>query len=460
MSTTRATVGRPGIARDLRLLRIEVRRNVTIMLSPFLVVIAGLMIRDELSKTIIAIWPHSSMLVQELVALFGPAMAGACAWTASRERRRSIDDLVAITPRPAMVRHLHAWAGTLIWGFAAYALAGAFVFGYTYLKDAWGGPDWWPILTGAAAIALYSAIGYAVGALIPSRFAPPLVAAASFLSIAFLANAYNAAALFSPVTTSLSNPSDGIWYGLGEEYLPARFLFFALLTGAVLGALAVGLRRTLASSAFLLGCGGAAVAVAVLMVARGAGSVYDDDYQTRRVLPYTPVCSGTPLPVCMHPAYGKQLPRVARSINQVASPLVGVAGMSARAEQVPWTLYDPSALPTEGRLTFMWEGSKYESGDMRYAIAAALAGKNESGAVAPGQEEQPRNAARDALQTWLLARVGWDYCHPSNELSPEDRTSCRAAERFGKLSASEQRRWLNGHYADLRAGKLGLEDLP
>ena len=37
---------------------------------------------------------------------------------------------------------------------------------------------------------------------------------------------------------------------------------------------------------------------------------------------------------------------------------------------------------------------------------------------------------------------------------------CQAVERFSRLSPAEQRAWLEAHYADLRAGRLGLDDLP
>ena len=56
-----------------------------------------------------------------------------------------------------------------------------------------------------------------------------------------------------------------------------------------------------------------------------------------RAVPYTPVCSRTPLPVCLHPAYagGSELTVLATIINQIAAPVLGIPGMPARAEQVP-----------------------------------------------------------------------------------------------------------------------------
>src|SRR5262249_60685681 len=52
---------------------------------------------------------------------------------------------------------------------------------------------------------------------------------------------------------------------------------------------------------------------------------------------YTPVCSHTPLPVCVHPAYdgGSELAVLASLINKIAAPVLGVPGMPARAEQAP-----------------------------------------------------------------------------------------------------------------------------
>jgi hypothetical protein len=80
--------------------------------------------------------------------------------------------------------------------------------------------------------------------------------------------------------------------------------------------------------------------------------------------------------------------------------------------------------------------------------------------------------AQRAIATWLVRQAGWpdlDAPPPLNAV-PGNPTRANheqeladislAADRFGSLTPSEQRSWLETNLLALRAGTLALEDLP
>src|SRR5262249_34257127 len=50
---------------------------------------------------------------------------------------------------------------------------------------------------------------------------------------------------------------------------------------------------------------------------------------------YTPRCSRTPIPVCVHPAYAAFLPGVPAAVGSELTELAGLPGAPARISQVP-----------------------------------------------------------------------------------------------------------------------------
>ena len=116
-------------------------------------------------------------------AVFVPTVVGAAAWMGSREARRGLTDLLAVTARPRWARQLATWAATTCWAMVAYLGCVAVLYAVTARQATWGGPLWWPAAVGAASLPAFSALGFAAGALRPSRFTAPLVAVAAFLAL-------------------------------------------------------------------------------------------------------------------------------------------------------------------------------------------------------------------------------------------------------------------------------------
>lgn len=72
-------------------------------------------------------------------------------------------------------------------------------------------------------------------------------------------------------------------------------------------------------------------------------------------------------------------------------------------------------------------------------------------------------AAQNAIQVWMLRRADREVlCGDPRRSGPPTypAASCETAERFAALSPKEREAWLEENYAELRAGKLKLEDLP
>ena len=128
-------------------------------------------------------------------------------------------------------------------------------------------------------------------------------------------------------------------------YLPdlpiAQVMFLAGLTVAVLGALAMPggrggtwLRRPAAAiTAAGLLAAGTAVALAGTGKLDAHGMIAIPalhDAASDRPVHYTPVCSHTPVPVCLNPAYAGYLPATAAALAPVLTEIAGLPGAPAR----------------------------------------------------------------------------------------------------------------------------------
>src|SRR6185369_10926790 len=236
--------------------------------------------------------------------------------------------LLSVTSRSRWTRQLVTWAATTAWALGGYVVGVGVLYAMTASQASWGGPLWWPAVVGAASLPALAALGFAAGALRPSRFTPPLVAVAAFLALEISLQFIHGAGSYWQISPLVAGFWElGTYEGLATfyPYLPdlaiAQLIFLAGITGVLLGALGLpagaggpGLRRSAAAltAAGLLVAGGA-VALAGTgrldphgMVAIPLLHNAADD----RPIPYTPVCRPIPIPVCLHPAYTAYLPSV------------------------------------------------------------------------------------------------------------------------------------------------------
>ncbi len=472
------------------LLRIEARRNIGLWLWPLLVGLALFLAYADGLAWRVTFWVQASVLVRDGLLIVGPALGGAAAWMGGRERRRKIGDLLATTPRPAWARWSVTWAATAFWGALAYVLAGAYVLALAVRHTEWGGPVAWPMLVGLVAVPAYGAVGYALGSLLPSRFTAPLVAIA-LLVLPVVVGWGSRSGTFGPATrlsaldalhylSPVATLDSSVWYGVRPNVGWPQALFLLGLTCLALGGLALrGERGRAAWSAFLTGGALVAVAVAILLDASPPSATllgvsrfsnvpspllarYD------RLIPYTPVCAGAPVPVCVHPAYRSYLASEAPVINRLIAPLVGIPGAPVRAEQLPH-----GQIGVIGRvLTFLPDNGNNATDQYFFGnIAQALVGYDVVGPLPPCPGDPTLRAcidAQNAIGIWLVHQAGLrlDIVNAGGTtLQPYfggvdwDATSA-AASRFAALGWERQRAWLRAHYITLRHGGVPLKDLP
>ena len=282
-------------------------------------------------------------------------MAGAAAWMGSREGRRHTTDLVTITARPRWARLLATWAATTCWALVGYLGCVAVLYGVTARQATWGGPLWWPAAVAAASLPALSALGFAAGALVPSRFTAPLAAIAAFFVLALSTQLIHGSQSYWQISPLVADPWDiGPDAGMATfyPYLPdlpiAQVMFLAGLTVAVLGALALPggpggtwLRRPAAAiTAAGLLAAGTAVALAGTGKLDAHGMIAIPalhDAASDRPVRYTPVCSHTRIPVCLNPAYAGYLPATAAALAPVLTEVAGLPGAPVRISQAAAT---------------------------------------------------------------------------------------------------------------------------
>jgi hypothetical protein len=487
-----------------RLLRIELRRNTMPWILPL---IAALFWFDSYrpSTAQSPIWmlrTFWNMGQGHTIVDFGPFVAGMGAWMGSRDGRRGMFDLVTATARPRWAAQLATWAATAIWAAGAYLVFVAVLFGVYAYQGVQGSPPWWWVAVGAAAVTAFSAAGFAVGALFPSRFAAPLAAFGGFLAMMTSSQTgfrdTSGWALILP-TNSNSNyePASGIFYPYLPDLPIARMMFLAGIAVVALGLLGLPagaggrwLRRA-AAVVTLAGVAAAGAAAALADTARLGphGMIVPalHDAANDRPIPYTPVCGhAAGVPVCLNPAYRRYLPDVTAALAPVLGQVARLPGAPARATQVaatysigegqgdqtmtisgrPPVLRMPlGALSLPGSSAFT--DSPVPTADfadqLRLLSLHAFVGAG-AGVGTPTQQAVQAALLQGAgvpfaAQPRLLVIAGLAMAGP-NGPKPARGPVYAAARRLAALPAATRHAWLAAHLGALRSGQFTLGQLP
>ena len=471
---------RRPLAGPARLLRLELRRNAMLWMLPLAAALFWF-ITYRKTMAMPPLWNVRATTVQSTaVAVFVPTVVGAAAWTGSREGRHGMTDLVTGTARPRWARQLAAWAATTCWATVAYLGCVAVLYAVTARQAAWGGPLWWPAAVGVASVPAFSALGFAAGTLRSGRFTTPLVAVAAFLALEISANFIHGDRSYWQISPLVAGPWElGSDEGIATfyPYLPdlpiAQLMFLGGLTAALLGALGLpagaGGRwlRRVAGAITVAGLLAAGTAVALAgagrldahgMIAIPALHNAADD----RPIRYTPVCSDTPIPVCLHPAYAVYLPAVAAALEPVLREVAGLPG-------APVSISQAAAIYHQGPVNSVAIGraGPATSGTppvFHLLLPHQLALQMSTGEFAA---EVRSTAGRDIVDNVI---GGGRYAGPAQQavadgmlhtstLAPGT-PAAAAAQRFAALSPAARHAWLAKHLAALRAGQITLAQLP
>lgn len=469
----------------VRLFWLETRRSLTFLVFPVLVALAWLagFVRQQESTYSIALWPEASEDIGLAALFLGPAAGGLAAWAAGRDRRHGLGDLLQTTSLSPTTRQINQFSATTLWILLAYVVAGLYLGISTAFDATWGGPVLEPMLIGGLAIAAQAAIGYLAGSLstspVQSRLTAALVPVVLFIAElaptlfrgedrpcgeGCMGSSYPYENL-SPVA-AIQSVGGSVFWAPPAEIVRASALWFGGL--GVVALIFVALRnqpRSLPRWAI----GIAAVAAVVVGGRELVPAPVVDTLASSHAIAYEPVCVQRSMPICLHPAYESVLAETADVIDSVVRPLAGIPGAPVRAEQPrppraadlpPWAISStPDTVPAEPVDT----DTEARFVAQTVAIGAIRAGSDDPLAITPAQS---------AIGYWLLRQGGWE---PAEEFNPllqlpgissaaeYDQTVAdilAAADRFGALSPEQQHAWLQANFAALRAGTLGLEDLP
>jgi hypothetical protein len=514
------TARRPLLATS-RLLRIELRHNAMLWMLPVaLAVFWYVTYRTRMATP--ALWYlRATNLQTGIVSDFIVPVVGAAAWMGSREARRRLTDLMTITARPRWARLLANWAATAIWALVGCGVCVAVVYGVTAHQASWGGPLWWPVVTAAASVVAFSAVGFTAGALLPGRFTAPLVAVGSWFLLVLSTELISGSQSYWNIAPVVSGPWDfgqdpdaAIFYPYLPDLSIAQIMFLAGLTVAFLAALAVpgSGRVTRSVAASIAAAGMAAACTSVVLTGAGTMDVHGmikipalHDAASDRPIQFAPVCSSTAIPVCLNPAYARYVPAVAAALGPMLGEIAGLPGAPVRLSQAAATdrqeagnmttisLTGPQMLGGEYRMLLpvpdQGNGPVFTTSQLAGhvrdsigpAVVASLVGDG------PGASE-----AQDAVAAALSMDAGLpagtqssgppaprgSHVHGNAETgqaAPCSGIGCAsgttgnlgrgspveaAARRFAALSLATRRAWLRSHLSALRAGQITLAQLP
>jgi hypothetical protein len=502
--TPRATSTIPRNA--ARLLRVELRRNTMIWILPL---IAALFWFDSYrpstaTSPLYGLRTYWNMGQGHTILDFGPFVAGVAAWMGSRDGRRGLADMVTATARPRWAAQLATWAATAIWAVAAYLVFVGVMFAVYAHQSVGGAPPWWWVAVGATAVTAFSALGFAIGAYWPSRFAAPVAAFGGFLAM-FLSfqtgfSHTRGWALILPTNSSGSfdgsgQADAGIFYPWLPDLPIARIMFLAGIAVAALGLTGLPARaggpwlRRAAAVVTLAGAALAGTAVGLASAAQEAaeGVVIPvlHDAANDAPITYTPTCGhAAGIPVCVNPAYGRWLPDVTTALAPVLAEVADLPGAPVRATQVAASYPSGGDGPPEP-ISFgghplvlrMQLGLLNAPGPCGFCAGPVATTSYEAqiqllfAHAFVGAGNGPGSPVQQAVQAALLRGTGIPFAaqpgliaatenFPGSGPGPATGPVYAAAQRLAALPAAARHAWLAAHLAALRAGLLPLKDLP
>jgi len=505
--TPRATSAVPLNA--ARLLRVELRRNTMPWILPL---IAALFWFDSYrpstgASPLYGLRTFWNIGQGHTIIDFGPFVAGVAAWMGSRDGRRGLADLVTTTARPRWAAQLATWAATAIWAVAAYLVFVGVMFAVYAHQGVGGTPPWWWVAVGATAVTAFSAVGFAIGAYWPSRFAAPVAAFGGFLAM-FLSSQTGFShtsgwALILPTNSHGSfdgsaQTDSGIYYPWLPDLPITRIMFLAGIALAALGLTGLPARaagrwlRRVAAVLTLAGLASAGTAVGLARTAQESahGVIIAALHDAANDAPttYTPACGrAAGVPVCLNPAYRRWLPDMTAALAPVLAEVTGLPGAPLRATQVAASYPSggdgpPQAMTFGGHPPVLrmqlgilnmpgpcgsCDGpvaAKQFADQMRFLFVRAFVG---AGIVSPGSPVQ------QAVQAALLQGAGIPFAAlPGLMIATQNfqgegpgkwqptASVYAAARRLAALPAAARHAWLAAHLDALRAGQLTLKDLP
>ncbi|MFB9452003.1 hypothetical protein Dvina_18655 [Dactylosporangium vinaceum] len=476
-----------------RLVRLEARRNVVLLLLPLL----ALLFWFDAYRAVMATppyWALRGIVMQKHILLdFVPLLAGVAAWVGSRDGRRGTGELITATSRPRWIAQCAAWTATTGWGVLAYVIGVGILYGRTAAQHAPGGPAWWPAIVGLCSLPAFTALAFAAGAFFSGRFTTPI---AAILALLLLEAGFRGASqssspylLIVPLNALPgSTPSADV--AVFGPYLPdlsiCQIMALAGLGLAALAALGLppgaagpAARRVFAGLIALgLALTGTGVALAGTGRQQATGLVAVPALHNAaddRTIAYTPACTTSATPVCVHPAFREYLPATQAAFEPILRELAGLPGAPARIEQGPSGYAGGTPVHLSGQPPVATvdlaeaipadTGRAYTTAELTDIFRRAFAPPLVAAVVGTGQG-RPDEAQSAVLEGLLLASGTPQTpcsgaCMVSEVGAPRPGSAAyEAGKRLAGLPADVRHDWLAEHLPALRAGRINLEQLP
>ena len=324
----------------------------------------------------------------------------------------------------------------------------------TSQQATWGHPLVLPLLDGLLAVLASSALGFALGRLVPGRFTAPLVAVGllGLMALGVQTTSHvDLVGALSPAYPSVELDVS-VFFPVQPDLVVLQCAVAVGVAGAALGATVwhAGVRRiglAVATTGVVL------VGVAVGLVSSGHRDAQNaivvpalDSVAVQQPLPYTPVCGGTPLRVCVHPAYDAKLSVLATALNRLAAPLVGTPGLPREIDEGPIYLIQ-DVTTHDGVLEIppvfiQGDTLGQEATVVNDVIALAMV-------EAPGERPIQADDVQRAVALYLIHQAGAD-ADPG--FVPTTPAISAAVARLAALSPAARHAWLATNISAVRAG--------
>ena len=208
------------------------------------------------------------------------------------------------------------------------------------------------------------------------------------------------------------------------------------------------------------------------------------DAANDRSLRYTPVCSRTAIPVCLHPAYAAFLPAAATALTPVIDEIAGLPGAPARISQaaaryrqgtgnsVMIALAGPavSGTPPVFRLLLPIQVGAPPMSTSQVitavrsstgpAIVASVIGVGDGAGSTPAQRAVAAALSMSARLPLVPPMVALAVRQRTQVTVPLPGPIRSAARRFAALPVPVRHAWLMRHLTALRSGRITLAQLP
>ncbi|MGV9776154.1 hypothetical protein [Streptosporangium sp. NPDC003464] len=363
----------------------------------------------------VSAWENIIVAVIGSLRVTGPVAAAFAAWVAVRRRRgtgrRSLTTWQAVrAPLAVLVAVGGAFTATLL-VLAVRAM----------LTEQAGRLLPSGLVMGVAGLALYVAIGWVTGWLLPWTITPVLAGLGCYGLFTWLAQGATWADRLAPTTQEPYDP----FRGLSAAALTDQTLWLLGVSAALLlGWAAVVTRQSLVLAAALL---------AVLAAGTGVARLLSEPttISAQRVV-YS--CQEWPIMVCVHPGMRTGLPELGSAFVKIASRLAGTPGEFSRLEQHPRredVSLPPGAAPIH-------------VDDLAAGFADEAADEFVE-SLAEDCDGTPAGGYRDIVSAWLRGKP-----LPSGPL-PEHQY---AAAWFSGLTDAQRRDWLRLYYSDFVGCRL------